>query len=187
MHLAAGNYHDAERAFYAGLAAGESRFYLKIAHGWGQALHALGRLDEAEDVFAKLCGMRPDLLDPLLWRARCRLDLGDPEGALALHERALAEFEAHADAVRVWADGAVALDKLGRFADGAAWCQRGLASMAQRGRQDATLVLNLATFQLRSGDRAAARQTLREARKLGQIAAARAEGVWQDWGDGSAL
>ena len=184
VHLALRRWADAEAVFRTALEAGGGSFYLKNAQGYGQALHHLGRHDEAADVFVKLCELRPDLLEPVRWRGMSELGRGRPEDALRVQRRGLQVHAAHPDRARLYADGAVALDALGRWSDGVAWCT---AALADIGADEPTLCHNLATFHLRLGDQAAARVALRRAASAHEQAAERAVEVWRQWGDGGPL
>lgn len=185
MALAAGLHTDAEASLRAAVeAAGEHPMALKMAHAYGQALDRLGRHEEAAAVFRQIVELRPDLLDPWIWLGLALLGADRNEEALAVHRDALARHGRHPELARLFADGAVALDRLGRHVEAVAWCN---AALQEHGVRDGTLLLNLAAFYLRLGDRGAAREALRRVREEYSHLGAEAESIWLRWGDGGPL
>lgn len=183
--LAAGDATEAAERFAGALATGEARFHLKVAHGLCEALLQLGRGAEAEPLSRALVAERPDLLTAHLLLGRCLLQMGREEDALAVHRHALGlDIGDALERARIVADGAVALDRLGRFAEGERWC---LEALPGRVVADASVYLNLATFRFRMGALEGAREALRAARDCTPDAAPTAEATWATYGDGSPL
>ena len=131
-----------------------------------------------------LVAERPDLLTPHRLLGRCLLASERPDEALAVLREALELDGPPEDLARVIADGAVALDRLGRYAEGERWCRHGLARLPE---PHPALLLNLATFGFRQGALATARDALRQARDAAPEAAAQVDAVWAAHGDGSPL
>jgi len=186
MWLAAGDPGAAEASFAAaaeGPDAMQRPFFLKAWHGRGLALLALDRADEAVPIFAALVEARADLLDPRLQLGLALLACDRPAEALAVHEAALAQHEQHAEIGAVIADGAVALDRLGQWAEGVRWCEHALPLLEAPG----PIWLNLAAFHFRLTDRSAARDALCSAMQADPKLSERAHETWAEWGDGSAL
>jgi tetratricopeptide (TPR) repeat protein len=185
VSLAAGDAEGAAASFAAALATKETGFHLKVAHGLCEALLELGRAAEAEPIAQALLAERPDLLTTYLLVGRCLLQLGRPSEALAVHRQAVErDVGEPGDRVRVAADGAIALDRLGRYAEGERWCLDALERLPD---PHPVLYVNLAGFRFRLGRQSAAREALRAARELAPDVATTVESTWATYGDGSPL
>lgn len=182
--LAAGEAAAAVDCFERAVESGESRFAPKIAHGLCSALLEAGRVGDAEPIARALVDQRPDLVTPHLLLGACLLRQQRPEEALAAHRRALERGSQDIDVIHVIADGAVALEALGRFAEGEQWCVDGLARLSA---PNPTLTINLAAFRFRLGKLDAARDALRATRAVAPDLAAEVAAMWADYGDGSPL
>lgn len=140
----------------------------------------LGRYAEAEAPLRALLRQRSPAIGPFIWLGLALLGQGRAEEALDLYAAAL---DLHADNLqipRIYADAAVALDQLGRYRDGAALCEEGLARWGQP-----VLAMNLAAFRLRLGEPAAAREALGQALRLDPGRLGEVRQIWAQWGDGT--
>lgn len=185
VFLALGDAGRAAAAFRAAaVEGGDNVLWLKALYGFGLACARSGRPGEAEEAFREILARNDTLLSPFVGLAAALLAQERAEEALAVCRGAVARHPAHPELAAVFADGARALDLLGRWREGEAWC---LAGIREHGLAEPVLRLNLATFRFRLGDRAGAREALRDARAADPAFSSRAAAIWADFGDGEPL
>ena len=125
--------------------------------GRGQALGQLGRPAEAQEALLTAIELDATMATP--WRELVNLNFGDPAGAVALCDEALARDPNHA---LTWSTKGSALNNLGRFAEAHACYDRSLAldpncwhahysracSYALQGERDAAIAAVARTVEL---------------------------------------